>query len=172
MTVFPKKTVYLAGPITGLSYVDARKGWRADFAALMPEHVHCLSPMRAKEFLEGEENLDGSPSMYPDHLLASPSGIVTRDRNDVRTSDTVVFNFLGADKASVGSCIELGWGDAFRKPMVMIVENEGIVHPACDGFDSIINPHWHCMATEIAGYVTPSLKEAAHVVAHLLTPGV
>ncbi len=165
--IFPSKTVYLAGPITGLSYSEARNTWRHEIASLLPEHIFPLSPMRNKDFLEDQSVLAGDPNMYPEHSLATPSGIVTRDRNDVRNCDAVVACFLGAmDRVSIGTCLEFGWADAFRKPIVMVIEDG----PAVAGGD--VNIHLHAFLTEIAGYRVPTLEEAAHLVTHLLTPGV
>lgn len=155
---YPVKTVYLAGPITGLSYGDARHGWREEFASMLPEHILPASPMRGKEYLKMETKLVGHPSMYPGSLMSTPSGIVTRDRNDVKSCDAMVACFLGCDKVSLGTCIEFGWADAFGKPIIMIMEDE--------------NVHQHAMLTEIAGYLTPDLEEASAILYHLLTPGV
>ena len=156
---YPVKTVYLAGPITGLTYGEARHGWRKEFTSLMPERIQCLSPMRGKSSLTGPRLISGAPETYQGAPIAAPSGIVTRDRNDIKTCDAVVANFLGADKASVGTAIEFGWADAYRKPIIMLIEK--------DGGD---NPHWHAMLTEIAGYVTDNMEEAAYTVYHILTP--
>ena len=163
--IFPDKTVYLAGPITGLSYHDARHTWRHEFTTLLPEHIHALSPMRAKEFLSQEQVLVGDPDMYPEHQMATPSGIVTRDRNDVHTCDAMVACFLGArQRVSIGTVGECFWADAYRKPIIMVIEEAN-----GDGQDNI---HLHAMLTELAGYRVPTLEEAAHLVTHLLTPGV
>lgn len=167
---FPQKTVYLAGPITGLSYQEARHTWRQEFSRLVPAHIHCLSPMRAKDFLLDQQVLVGDPDMYPQHLMATASGIVTRDRNDVKNCDAMVAVLSNAEKASVGTCIEFGWADAFRKPIVMVIEDQADADHMRP--DLAPNPHWHAMLTEISGYVTPSLDEAAHIVTHLLTPGI
>jgi len=174
---YPDKTVYLAGPITGLTYQDARFGWRQEFAGYLPPHIHPMSPIRFKDYLSGEESLAGDPDMYPAHLLSRPKGIVCRDHNDLRTADAMVACFLGANKASIGTCIEFGWAHAYDIPLVMVIEDEGkiaqpdLVHPR-ELQTMVDNPHWHAMLTEIAGYVTPSLEEAAKVVEYLLTPGI
>ena len=157
---YTERKIYLAGPITGLTYGDARFGWREAFNEMLPDHIHGISPMRGKDYLEKELNLMGGPDMYPEHLISTPSGIVCRDRNDVLTSDAIVACFLGADRASLGTCIEFGWADAWRKPIIMVTEG---------GAEDI---HWHGMLTEMAGYVTPSLEEAAQIVSQLLTPGI
>jgi len=156
--LYPVKTVYLAGPITDLSYGEARHGWREEFASLLPEHILPMSPMRGKDFLDKEVKLVGHPSMYPEHLMATPSGIVCRDRNDVRNCDAMIACFTGYPKASIGTSIEFGWADAFGKPVIMVMEDDNI--------------HQHAMLTEIAGYVTSDLEEAANILFHLLTPGV
>ena len=46
------KTVYLAGPITGLTY-DGATDWRAYAKARLAKFgIQAVSPMRAKEFLK------------------------------------------------------------------------------------------------------------------------
>lgn len=170
--IYPKKTIYLAGPITGLSYEAARLGWRVEFKALLPEHILALSPMRGKDYLVDEGILAGDANMYPEHLMSTPSGIVCRDRNDVKNCDVMVANFLGADRASVGTAIEFGWADAFVKPIVMIIEPDGLIEKKGMHAFEVTNPHWHGMMNEMAGYVTHTVEEAAHVCTHLLTPGV
>lgn len=173
MTTYPKRTVYLAGPITGLKYHDARYGWRKDFADLLPEHVLPMSPIRFKDYLRDEASLAGDPDMYPGHLLSRPKGIVCRDHNDLHKADAMVACFLGAERVSIGTCIEFGWAHAYDIPVVMVIENEGNIHVHENGQDRRVdNPHWHAMLTEIAGYVTPSLDEAAKIVEYLLTPGI
>lgn len=171
-----QKSVYLAGPITGLSYEDARNGWRAQFADMLADtpHIHCASPMRAKQFLEGRSNLSGAPSAYASNPLATACGITTRDHNDVLNCDAMVANFLGAERASIGTAIEFGWASAYKKPVVMVIEPNGdIVTGDGVGQDSLVhNPHWHMMMNTIAGYIVGDLEEAAYIVRHLLTPGV
>ena len=175
------KTVYLAGPITGLTYGDARHGWRDEFALMLPEHIVPLSPMRGKDFLMGEKSLKGDPNMYPTNPLARPSGIIARDRNDVKNCDVVVACFLGAkDHPSIGTAVEFGWADAYRKPLVMVIEDDpGAPAVGKDGITTQViggpsegNIHLHAFLTEIAGYQTNNLEEAAQIVKCLLTPGV
>jgi len=154
------KTVYLAGPITGLSYGEAREGWRKQFASFLPHHIQALSPMRGHDMLKGESSLAGDPGMYSEEAMVSAKGITMRDVNDVKTCDTMVANFLGAKKASIGTAIEFGLAHAFGKPIVMIIEKD---------YD---NPHNHAMLVQMAGYVCHDLESAAFLVSHLLTPGV
>ncbi len=156
--IYPTKTVYLAGSITGLTHDEARFGWRKDFAELMPEHILCNSPMRGKEFLK-DFGILTSGEGYPDDAMSTAAGITTRDKNDVRTSDAMVACFLDSNgKISGGTFMELGWADAFGKPMIG-------VGPADD-----INLK-HLMAQRVLGYRVDTLEEAANIVSHLLTPG-
>lgn len=152
------KTVYLAGPISGLSYDEARNGWRERFAHMLPPHITPCSPMRGKDFLSDQRILSGEPDVY-DNVMARSSGIVARDRHDVRTCDAMVACFLGAKDVSIGTCIEFGWADSFHKPIIMVCEKRG-------------NPHIHTMLCHMAAYCVDSLDHAAYLTVKLLTPEV
>ena len=181
-TAVPIKTVYLAGPLTGLTYRDARHGWREEFAKMLPAHILPLSPMRGKDSLMGEVDIQGDPDMYPSNALCSASGIVTRDRNDVKNCDVMVACFLGMTerKSSIGTCVEFGWADAYRKPVIMVIEDDpNGSYTDSDGITRTIvnsgkkaNIHLHAFLTEIAGYRVNNLEEAAEIVRCLLAPGV
>jgi len=150
----PIRTVYLAGPIAGLTYQEARYGWRPRFKKLMPSYIVCASPMRAKESLSDQGVL--TSDSY-EGLLTSASAIVTRDFHDVRTCDAMVACFLEGVRPSLGTAVEFGWAHAFDKPIIMVA------HPD--------DPHYrHSMLRRMAGYHCRTLEEAAHVVYHLLTP--
>lgn len=96
---------------------------------------------------------------YPDHAMTSASGIVTRDKNDVKTCSVMVACFLESEnRLSGGTFIEYGWADAFVKPIVVV------------GREDDPNVH-HLMVRHIRGYRVDTLEEAALIVGHLLTPG-
>ena len=82
--------VYLAGPISGLTYEQSALGWREQIKELLPE-FDLFSPMRAKDFLATEGVLQGA---YEGTPMSSTNGILGRDRNDVRTCDLMIANFL------------------------------------------------------------------------------
>lgn len=156
-----KRSCYLAGPITGLSYEDARYTWRHEFASILRVNgsdIECFSPMRQKDFLAGQQCTGDAVSLNGHgNALARPSGILTRDFNDVRSRDAVVACFLGAKRVSIGTVWEIGVAYSHKKPLVVVME------PG--------NLHDHLFITETAGYVVPTLAEAAHIVASLLSPG-
>jgi len=150
--------VYLAGPITDLSYDDARKGWRLEawdkFAKL---GVDAASPMRGKDCLKDAKSLHRQTADYEKQTITSPQGITGRDRNDVKTCDVMLANFLGAKQASIGTAIEFGWADAWRIPIVLVMEDEG-------------NPHDHLMITTMATYRVNNLDDGIKLV-NLLVKG-
>lgn len=164
------KTVYLCGPITGQSYDAARKGWRQDFDNRLADalawtgrlrHIKCLSPMRGKDFLAGTTApIDGSPNAYADlqEQIGSPRGVIGRDRNDVMNCDAVIACFLGCGpRISIGSMVEFGWADAFRKPIITIMEPDNI--------------HNHVFVDHLSTYRVGDIPSAVDLVVHLLTPG-
>lgn len=147
--------VYLAGPITGLSYGEARLGWRQHFPTLVPG-IDCFSPMRGKDSLKDVKVLERWA--YETSPLTTAAGITTRDHNDVYNCDVMVANFLGSEVGSLGTAIEFGWASAYKKPIVTVMEAK--------------NVHDHLMIRHLSGYIVPTLEEAAHIVKLLVTPGV
>lgn len=160
---FPKKTIYLAGPITGLTHDEARYGWRQEFKDIMErlgfDHIHCRSPMRGKSILKNFGVLTSGKG-YPENAMTSASGITMRDRNDVRTSDAMVACFLeSGNRLSGGTFIEYGWADAYRVPII--------------GIGAKDDPNLqHLMAQSLVGYRVDTLEEGAFIVGTLLSPGI
>jgi nucleoside 2-deoxyribosyltransferase len=145
--------VYLAGPIKGLSYAGATD-WREHVANRLFNNprIQTLSPMRYKAILETTKVLpDSSENEAP---LLSDKGVTTRDRWDVMRSDLVLMNLAGAKAVSIGTMIEVGWADAFRKPIVAVMTPDDI--------------HWHGMVRQCAGFIVPTLNEAIDIVNALL----
>lgn len=149
--------VYLCGPITGLSYQDARFGWRKKIADILDPSIGVLSPMRQEGHLAEVQKINHMPTN--DRPLHTQRGIVRKDKLDVRRSTIVCANFLGATEVSQGSLIELGWADMADKDIMLIMEPEGNIH---DRF----------FARDLASYRVTSVEEAAHTINSLLLPGV
>lgn len=149
------KVVYLCGPITGMTYEDATKGWRKEVGEALNwiAGVEAVSPMRGKHHLEGKTNL--SPLGGP-HLLSTPRAIITRDFFDVRRSALVFANFIGADRASIGSCVELGVAYERHIPIIACFEAGDI--------------HDHAFIREIA-WCVPTLEDGIMAATNLLTEG-
>lgn len=116
------KSVYLAGPITGSSYETVTQ-WRDDVQKKLWERdVKGLSPMRGKAYLSDEDKIADS---YSDKTMSSITAINLRDRNDVKTSDGVLVNLLGATRVSIGTVMEIAWAIAYDKPCVIVMEKDG-----------------------------------------------
>ncbi len=143
-------SVYLAGPITSLTFGKAT-GWREYVKTKLAAFgIVCYSPMRGKDFLMKRVGGAKVLGQTYDSPLATQKGIVTRDRFDVMNCDVVLFNLLGADKVSIGTVVEFGWCDAFRKVAVVVMETENI--------------HQHAFLKEIAGYIVDNMDEALEIV--------
>ena len=140
---------YLAGQITDLTF-DEAQGWREEVTPkLTAAGITVHNPLRAKDFLRDygvlkQNYLHASP-------LSSGKGIVTRDRNDVRTCDIVLMNLKGMDRVSIGCMVEVGWADAWRKPIVMVLDEDTKYYD-------------HEFIKEIAGYIVYDLDDALEVV--------
>ena len=149
-------TVYLSGPISGLTYNKARFGWRADFLDEMDDGITVLSPMRHEGHLaEIKGPLD---KMYPDNLFSRPKMIVAKDFLDISMSDILVAYLQGAEKVSIGTMVELGYAKALGKTIVVIMEANSV--------------HDHPFVTEVADTVVDNLSEAIVIVNSLLSEGI
>ena len=149
----PRYIAYLAGPITGCSF-DECVDWREKACAILPEEIEGMSPMRGKSYLSGSESIDAS---YEDIAMSCARGIMTRDFNDCHRCDILIANFLGAEKVSIGTVMEVAWACANKTPIIAIMEREG-------------NPHDHPMMTEAFGFRVENLEQAVDLAIVTLLP--
>jgi nucleoside 2-deoxyribosyltransferase len=147
-----KPSVYLAGPILGGSYDDS-VGWREHATAQLAPEIVTYSPMRWKDHLKGESELKDA-SLHRDDPILSPKGIVARDRFDVRRASILLVNFLASRRVSIGTCVEFGWADAWRKPIVMVIDRD--------------NGHDHAFLRELAGFIVEDVDAGIQVCRALL----
>jgi len=153
--------VYLCGPITGCTFLEAKHGWREEvFNTLSPWGIECLSPLR--HLREDQIDTGDHKSMNPNGaavgVLSTPRGLTERDRFDTMRADLIFCNLLGATRPSIGSMIEFGWADAERIPILVAMEEDNI--------------HNHGMVNAIASWIVPTLEEAIEVTKDLLVPSV
>ena len=146
------KKVYLAGPITGLDF-GTSVGWRTYAKAALQPDIEGFSPLRCKEYLAERGALLASG--YDDTVLSSARGIMTRDHHDCMTCDLILVNLLGAERVSIGTVMEIAWGHAYRKPLVVAMEKTGNVHD-------------HAMITEAIGFRVETMDQALVTVRAIL----
>ena len=142
--------LFLAGPLTGVSYEESVT-WRKYVAGKLPPFIKAYSAMRGKEYLSDESTLRDS---YEEHPLSSQKGISCRDRADVMRCDMLFVNFLGAKKVSIGTVLEIGWADMLRKPILVVMEKDNI--------------HAHATLREITNFIVPTLDEGIKIATAVL----
>lgn len=160
------KKVYLAGPIAGLNHGDATYSWRLQvFNAMHKAHIcdnsliteiACYSPMRGKTFLADKGVLG---TLGYDNPISRVQAILGRDRDDVRTSDLVFMNLIGAKAVSMGTTVELGWADAYRVPVILCMEDTG-------------NPHEHIFFQGLHMYRCNSVEQGIALAKAFLLPSI
>jgi NTP pyrophosphatase (non-canonical NTP hydrolase) len=106
------KSVYLAGPITGLNYAGCST-WREAVAKQLKDvGIDAYSPMRAKAYLASLAVLSGHGTEYKDMgVLSTARGVMTRDRFDATRCGVLFVNLLGATQVSTGTVMEIAWAD-------------------------------------------------------------
>jgi len=148
--------IYLAGPITGLSWEEATD-WRKQALERFQDESKGgktyvgLSPLRGKEYLKDETEIAHS---YEDVQLSSAKMINARDTFDVRRSDLILVNLKGATKVSIGTMLEIGAAFILNKPIIVIME---------DG-----NIHKHPMLSEMACATVPDIDTALYFTFQIL----
>jgi hypothetical protein len=145
------RTVYLSGPISGLTF-EGCTDWR-DYATqkLADLDVTALSPMRGKEYLRGKGAIEDGSSAVISNFMSQDRAIVTRDRWDTVNCDFMLVNLIGAERVSIGTMIELAWADMARVPVVLVMEPAG-------------NIHEHAFVRELSGYRVDSLDAAFDII--------
>lgn len=149
-----KHSVYLAGPITGQTYKNAIE-WRDQVTPIFNScGIECFSPLRAKTYLNRETAIADS---YSDIVMSSQRGIYARDFYDCRSKDAIFINLLNTNRVSIGTVMEIAWGAAFNKPMVLVIEKEN-------------NLHDHAMIREACPLTVNTLEDGIHLMKSLLLP--
>ena len=172
-----KGSVYLSGPITGLTYEDARNGWRFNFAAQLKHGITVLSPMRHEGHLaELQGELDQT---YPEHPFSTGKMLVAKDKLDIERCEVMVVNLLGAKKVSIGTVMEIGMAYQLGKTIVLVMEDAGTFVAGHDYNGQLEpkpfygnNPHEHPFVTEPAAVRVNNLDAAVAIVNSLLSEGV
>lgn len=161
------QTLYLAGPITGLTYETARR-WRQDVDNRLSQvldvrtgrHMfHVLDPMRGKEALAGTGKvLTATFTKDNDPFNNAEDREVDRDFFDTQRSDVILFNLepdgVNPTRISIGTMFEMSWAKALRKFSVTIMTPGNI--------------HEHLYTKKTSCVIVPNLEEALQYLQHNL----
>lgn len=149
--------VYLAGPITGLSYADGQD-WRLQAKTILSEMgITAFSPLRNKNYLDSIGKIPALVDRKDVHRpLSTPKGIVTRDVHDVMSADALLVNLIGTEAVSIGTVMEIAIAYSHRKPMVLAMEPDNI--------------HEHPFVLEMCGFRVETLQDAIDLVGDILLP--
>lgn len=142
--------IYLAGSITGLGYDEVVEKFENARDRLTHVGYEVIHPMLGKEALRNEVDL--KPRDY-NNPVSTNHAIVERDRWMVAQADIVFCNLLGATRVSIGSCMELAWGELQHKHIVLVMEKDNI--------------HRHAFILEAADIIYETEEDAFRYLAHL-----
>ncbi|KKN06401.1 hypothetical protein LCGC14_1077620 [marine sediment metagenome] len=118
--------VYLSGPMSGLTPKQA-SGWREKTTKqLVDAGFEVADPMRGTEKLHsGRKKL--RPDKYPENEPSlSDKAFVQRDKFDVKRSDIILVNLLGAPERSVGTICEIAFNMVFGNLCVIAMEEKNV----------------------------------------------
>jgi len=142
--------IYLAHPISGLSYDEVAGYYDALEAYLHSIGHEVLTPMRGKEYLRTERQFRAQGY---DNPVSTNHAIRKRDRWMVGESDIVHVDLTGAKEVSMGCVTELTWGEELHKHVILVMEKE--------------NVHRHAFILEAADIIFETLDESKAYLAKL-----
>ncbi len=148
--------IYLAGPITGTTYSGCTD-WRQEVFEKLPSGLVGISPLRHKKYLDDGKEFKDIGDCYPDSVLSCQRGIFARDHWDCQRCDAILVNLKGANTVSIGTVMEIAWGVAYNKPIVLLMEPEN-------------NIHEHSMLREACPFRVATLDDAIGVLNALFVP--
>ena len=149
------RSVYLAGPITNLTYAGSTE-WR-DYVSNKLEGIECYSPLRFECYLDTEEKIrDNYDNVVETPLpLSTSKGIMSRDYFDCMRADIIFVNLLGLERVSIGTCMEIAWGYTTHKPIIAVMEPEN-------------NMMDHAMWREAIGFRVETLDQGIDIIKAIL----
>jgi nucleoside 2-deoxyribosyltransferase len=112
------KTVYLGGPITGRTALEA-KAWRNDVGwTLAYNNIRAISPLRC------EADPDAG-AVYASN--GNAKGIAAKNLFDVRSCDLILCYMPECFPLSVGTLAELAYAHALAKPTILVTTDEDLL---------------------------------------------
>lgn len=144
--------VYAVGPVTGLGFDQANE-WREYADEKLQPRIRIINPLRGqRQWVKTSIILECDN----DHSRTSAPALARYSKFDVKRCDAILANFLEAQMVSRLSLVEIGWANAFDKPIVVVMEKDNI--------------HYHEVFVDICGIVVKSLDEGIEILKTLLYP--
>ena len=124
-----KKYIYLAGPIAGLTDVEATE-WRGWVKERLRYGIVGISPLRCEPLKEGMVYTDDGAT---DPMWSDARAINAKNWLDTESSDLVLAYLpkeMNDRRPSIGTIIEIGWSIGLRKPLIVVSDDEYLMeHP-------------------------------------------
>jgi len=143
-----KPSVYLCGPMSGLTWQEAL-AWRKKCEAELYSRWRLINPVRSQIATSSIHDIIPvqlqSDNDYKD-LKDTATGVTAQDEFFIDQSDWLLCNFLNADKVSIGSVWEMGYAWGTHKKILTVLEPGSI--------------HDHPFIRRRSHVFTPSLNEA------------
>lgn len=102
-------------------------------------------------------------SLWREATLALPAG-----QDEAADSDVVLANLAGCERASVGTCMEIGAAYVLQIPIVIVIEDCQGKKDYPDPVRKLSNPHDHAMLLATTPYVVHDMESALSIVRGLL----
>jgi nucleoside 2-deoxyribosyltransferase len=144
--------VYLAHPISGLSYEDVVSYYEEMTKRLKNWGFEILCPMTAKGYLRTERTFKAHGY---DNPVSTNHAIFERDCWMVKQSDILLCDFTDTKDASIGCCMELAWASMLGKHTVIVLPEENI--------------HRHAFVLESSDIVFDKMDDAIYYLGYLIT---
>lgn len=117
------KSIYLAGPMTGMQVADSRDGWRARARATFePLGVECLNPVRGWSCLPDHHIMQARGEDEAGFKMVEGKLHFVRDVHDIRRASALLVNTHGADRVSLGTVSEMAMAYILGKPIIAILD--------------------------------------------------
>lgn len=146
--------------MAGLSFAKANQ-WRHFAKIDLRKHgIRSISPIafRGAKPSANRKEVFGKQISSHDEIAGvgdQANAILASDRFDTRRCDVMLVNFLGAKKVSIGTVCEIAWADAYRIPIVCMIEDEG-------------NPHDHLLLMGMTGFRVNNFNAGIETVVTIL----
>lgn len=136
-------TVYLSGPMSGLTGPEMTEWRRHAETTLATAGYTVRDPCRGMTFAESDQPLQPD---YAKSEVSNDHACFIRDRFDVVAADILLVNLLGARKVSIGTVVEVAWAHLLDKFTVLVMEQD--------------NPHRHAFMAECSGVIFEDIDDA------------